>query len=221
MDIVEAIRLRKSIRGYKTDPVPKEVIREILDIASRSPSGHNSQPWEFTVVAGEVLDSMRRGNIEMLTSGAIPNPDVVIKSVEGIYKQRYVDLAADRFQFMGIARDDKEKRTEWAQRGFRYFDAPVAIILYSDSSLDEAFTQFDLGIVSQTICLAALSYGLGTCISRQAVTYPDVIREFTGIPNSKRIIIAIAMGYPDWDFLANTYTTQREPIDNLTLWCGF
>jgi nitroreductase len=154
--------LRKSIRGYKPEPVPKEVIWEILDIATRSPSALNEQPWEITVVTGKVLEDIKRGNVEMLASGTLPNPDVPMRPLEGVYKERQVELAKQIFLLMDIAREDKEKRAEWMQRGFRLFDAPAAIILSADRSIDELRTQFDLGIFSQTICLAALNYGLAT-----------------------------------------------------------
>lgn len=221
MDVVDAMRSRKSIRGFKPDPVPKETIREILDAAIRAPSNENSHPWEIAVVTGEALDNIRRGNIEMLTSGAMPNPDVVMSGLKGTYRQRQVDIAVQLFQLMGIAREDKEKRAEWMKRGFRFFDAPVGIILYADDSLDPMHTQFDVSAVAQSICLAALNYGLGTCIEIQGVMYPEVVRKYTGIPESKRITISIALGYPDWDFPANKVQSVREPLENITTWYGF
>ena len=221
MEIIEAIRTRKSIRGYKPDPVPKEVLKDVIDIATQAPSSMNTQPWEITVVAGEALDNIKRGNIEMMASGTMPNPDVSPQSFEGIYRQRQVDLAIQIFQLMGIAREDKEKRAAWMQRGFRFFDAPAAIILSVDRSLHEAWPLFDIGSIAQTICLAALSRGLGTCIEGQGVMYPDMVRKHTGIPESKRIIICIAVGYPDWEFPANKLESTREPVDSITAWCGF
>jgi len=221
MDVIEAIRARKSIRGFKPDPVPKEVLREVLDVAARSPSSLNTQPWETTVVTGEVLDNIRRANVEMLASGAVPQPDMPFKPYEGIYRQRQVDLAIQIFQLMGIAREDKEKRAEWMQRGFRFFDAPAAIILSVDRSLDESRPLFDIGAISQTICLAALNYGLGTCIEDVGIMFPEVVRKYAGIPESKRIIVSIAIGYPDWDFPANKLESQREPVDDITTWLGF
>jgi len=221
MDIVEAVRSRKSIREYKPDPVPKEILREILDISIRSPSTMNTQPWEITVVTGEILENIRKGNIEMLNSGAKPNPETPHKPSEGKYRQRQVDLAIQIFNLMGIAREDKEKRAEWIQRGFRLFNAPAAFILSRDKSLDEsALSLLDIGAITQTICLVALNYGLGTCIGDQGIMFPEVVRKFTGIPESKRIMICIAIGYPDWDFPANKLKTNREPIDSIVTWCG-
>ena len=221
MDILEAVRSRKSIRGYKPDPVPKEILKEILDIATRSPSGMNTQPWEFTVITGEVLDNIKRANVEMLGSGAIPNPDFAMKPYEGVYRNRQVEVAVQLFGLMGIAREDKEKRAEWMQRGFRFFDAPAAIILSVDKSLGEIRPQFDIGAMVQTICLVALNYGLGTCIQDQGLMFPEVVRSLAGIAESKRMIIAIAIGYPDWDFPANKLESKREPVENITAWQGF
>jgi nitroreductase len=221
MDIVEAIRLRKSIRGFKRDPVPKEVLREIFETATRAPSAMNTQPWEITVVAGEALDRIREGSVEMFRSGATLYPGLESNPYEGVYRQRQVDLAIQIFQLMGIAREDKEKRAEWMQRGLRFFDAPAGIIVSADSSLHQSSTLIDIGALVQTICLTALSYGLGTCIHDQGAAFPDVVRKIAGIPQSKRLVMCISIGYPDWDFPANKLETKREPVENLTTWCGF
>lgn len=221
MDVIEAICSRQSIRGYKPTPVIKETLREILDIATRSPSGDNAQTWEITVVTGEVLDNIRWGNVEMLTSGVTPNPDFALGRLEGVHRQRQVELGIQLFQLMGIVREDRDKRTQWRQRGFRFFDAPAAIILSANSSLSESRILLDVGFITQTICLTALNYGLGTCIGVQGTTYPEVVRKFTNIPASRRIIVSIAIGYPDWDFPANKLKSKREPVESITTWCGF
>jgi nitroreductase len=223
MDIVEAIRSRKSIRGYKPDAVPKEILKEILGIATRAPSAMNTQPWEITIVSGEVLDNIRKGNIEMLNSGAKPHPEVPYKTFEGKYRERQVDLAIQLFKLMGIAREDKEKRGEWTRRGFRFFDAPAGIILSIDRSLinssaGELMALMDIGSLAQTICLTALKYGLGTCINDQGIMFPEVVRRFTHIPESKLMVICIAIGYPDWNFPANKLETGREPPENVVTW---
>ncbi len=223
MDVTEAVKKRKSIRGYKSDPVPKEILEHILDLASRAPSAMNTQPWEFTVLAGDVLENVRRSNVELLNAGTPPNPEHVVVDWprESIYRQRQVDLAKQLFKLMDIAREDKQKRAEWMERGFRYFDAPVVVIVSVDRCLSESGPLIDLGAVIQTICLMALHFGLGTCIEDQGVTYPQVLRKYAQIPDSKRIIMAIAIGYPDWDFPANKVETEREPINNITAWLGF
>ncbi len=223
MDIIQAAKKRKSIRGYKPDPVPKEVLEQILELASHAPSAMNTQPWEFTVLAGAVLENVRQGNVDLLNSGVPPSPDHVVTSwpKESIYRQRQVDLAKQLFQLMDIPREDKEKRAKWMERGFRYFDAPAAIILSTDRCLSESGPLLDIGAVIQTICLGALHFGLGSCIEDQGTMYPQVLRKHAHIPESKRIIAAIAIGYPDWDFPANKVESEREPIKNVATWLGF
>jgi len=223
MDILDAIRKRRSIRSYKPDPVPKAVIREILEIAGRAPSAMNTQPWEFAVVAGEPLQKMREENIAKLRSGARPHPEHQVAGWpnDSIYRVRQVDLAKHIFQIMDISRDDKEKRDEWLERGFRYFNAPAAIIIFVDKTLPEASPAVDIGAVMQNICLAALAFGLGTCIHDQGIMYPDVVKRCTGIPESKRLIVAISIGYPDKDNIANKINSTRESIDKIIGWIGF
>ncbi|MFC1981820.1 nitroreductase [Chloroflexota bacterium] len=222
MNLVEAICTRKSIRGYKPDPVPKEVLREILEIASRSPSPLNTQPWDITVITGQVLDNIKRGNIQMLNSGAARNPEVDLRPYEGKYRQRQVDVAIELFRLMGIAREDKEKRREWRQKGCLFYNAPAAIILSVDKSLDGLpFMLLSIGAIMQTICLVALDYGLATCIEGQSLWFPEIVRKFAGISESKRMIISITIGYPDWDFPANALETKREPTESFVSWFGW
>ena len=223
MDVIEAVKKRKSIRGYKPDPVPKEVLKQILELASHAPSAMNTQPWEFTVLTGDVLENVKRSNVELLNSGEPPNPEHVVTSWprESIYRQRQVTLAKQLFQLMDIPREDTVKRAKWLERGFRYFDAPAVIIIFTDRCLSESGPLLDIGALIQTICLTALHFGLETCIEDQGTMYPEVLRKYVHIPESKRIIVAIAIGYPDWDFPANKLETEREPIKNVTTWLGF
>ncbi|GAB1476480.1 nitroreductase [Bacillota bacterium] len=219
MDLLKAISERKSIRGFKSDPVSKETIGKVLEIATRAPSSVNSQPWEFAVVAGDVLDKIRSDNIACLL-GDLPCdlPDVPI---EGIYRERRIELAKQLFIAMDIPRGDRERRSWWEQRGYRFFDAPAAIILYMDDSIDEATFRFDMGSVAQNICLAALEFGLGTCIEDQAIMYHRGLHKYLDIPKNKRFVTGIAIGYPDWDFPANNVTSKRVDIEEVTNWYGF
>ena len=219
MDLIEAIRTRKSIRGYKPDPVPKEILREILETANYSPSAMNTQPLEITVITGEVIEKIKQATLEKLSAGEAPTrPKVTRGPYTGTYRERQVAIGVQLFQLMGIAREDKEKKTEWMKRGLRFFDAPAAIIISTDESLGPA-AQFDVGAITQTIALVALNYGLGTCIQMQGVMYADVIRKYTGIPGSKEIVINITIGYPDWDFPANKVKATREPLEKVVTWC--
>ena len=219
MDVTEAIKARKSIRGYKPDPVPKEVLTEILEIASRAPSSMNTQPWEFTVIAGDVLERIKQASVEKFNAGEPGSWDWEIERFKDECRERQVALAIQLFKLMGIAREEREKRTDWERRGFRYFDAPAVIVISVDKE-HLPRTQFDIGAISQTIALVALKYGLGTCIQDVGIAYPDVLKEFAGIPDSKRMIICLTIGYPDADFPANKVESEREPIDSITTWHG-
>ena len=223
MNIIEAMNARKSIRGFKPDPVDQAIITKIIETAVRAPSAMNTQPWEFFVITGDILDKMREQIVEKLNTGAPMQPDhlVVGWPSESIYRDRQVNLAKQLFKLMDIARKDKAKRAWWIERGFRFFDAPVAIIVATDKSLSESGPLFDIGAVVNNICLAALEFDIGTCIEDQGLLYPEVARELAGIPNTKRLMIAIAMGYPDEGFPANQVKSEREPVDSITTWIGF
>ena len=218
VDIIEAVKTRISIRGYKTDPVPKNIIEEILEISSRAPSSMNTQPWEFAVIAGDALKKLCDTHMEKLNAGETPGMESNWGGYEGVYRERQVTLGKTLFQLMDIAREDRDKRQQWMLKGFRCFDAPAVIIISFDTSLGE-IAQFDIGAISQTIALVALNYGLGTCLMTQGIMFPKVIREIAGIPESKTMSICITIGYPDDDFPANKLYSEREALENNTTWC--
>lgn len=223
MEVIEAIQKRTSIRGFTQDPVPRQLIRDILDAAVRAPSALNSQPWEFAVITGPVLEQIRQANVMQLNAGApvVSDHTAGLWPKDSIYRRRQVELGKAIFRLMGIAREDQEKRKAWQERGFRFFDAPVAIIVMADSVLSESGPLLDIGLAVENLCLAAVSRGLGTCIEDQGILYPDVVRELAGIPKQKRLVIGIALGYPDWDYPANQLKTERAAVDEVTTWVGF
>lgn len=222
MELKEAIKTRRSVRGYKTDPVPKEILAEIIEISLRAPSAMNVQPWEITVVTGKALDEIRKGNIEMLSSGEMPVSDFGhSKPYEGVYKERQRSLGFGLYNLLGITREDKQKKMEWTMKGFRSFDAPASIILSADESLETRMAASDIGGIVQTICLVALEYGLDTCINGQGIMFPDVVRKVTGMPESKKMFISIAIGYSDEEHLANKLISDRESVENIVNWVGF
>ncbi len=219
MELIEAIKSRKSIRSYLPKPVPQHLLRDILETATRAPSAINTQPWKIIVMSGEILERVKADNVDHVLSGV---PAVFHSSYTGAYIDRQVELGKEIFRLMQIERDDKGKRADWSLRGFRYFDAPVAIILAADKALlERSWAVYDIGALAQTICLAALNYGLGTCIEEQGVVYTEVIRKHTGLPEDVQPVISIALGYPDPEFPANQLVSRRAPVDEVTSWLGF
>ncbi|OGN99901.1 MAG: hypothetical protein A2Y59_05870 [Chloroflexi bacterium RBG_13_52_14] len=221
MDILEAIKSRKSVRGFTTQPVPKAILEEMLPIATRSQSAGNTQPWEITIATGDTLDRIKEENASKLSSGVAPNWDFPLSAYEGVYKARYAENTQRLYALLGIAREDKARRTEWQLKNVRFFDAPTVIFISVDKILDDMRCVFDCGALTQTICLVASNYGLGTCPQLSSITYPETIKKFTGIAESKRILIAISIGYPDWNFPGNRHQSSREALNNVTSWCGF
>ena len=223
MTFSELIKARRSVRGYRPDPVPRELIEEIISVAKWAPSSMNTQPWHVHVVTGEPLDKIRRGNTENMLAGVPPKREFPMReSYEGIHRKRQIEVAVQLFDAMGIARDDAERRTDWIMRGFRQFDAPVSLVLTYDKYLEPAaISQFDLGAFSHAIVLAAWERGLGCVINGQGIMQSHVVRTHAQIPDDEIIMICIAMGYPDDSFVANDVKSRREDNQNFVRYIGF
>ncbi|MFP4041111.1 MAG: nitroreductase [Desulfosudaceae bacterium] len=223
MELKKAAKARRSIRRFKPDPVDVKTLRGILSLARYAPSAMNTQPWTFVVVSGEPLEAIKKENIERLRSGKTAQPEhsTSVWPKNSVFRQRQVDLGKQLFTLMKIPRDNPDKRLDWMERGYRFFDAPAAIIITYDKVFTKPGPLLDLGAVMQMICLAATDAGLGTCIEDQGVHYPEVLRQHARIPESKVISTAIAIGHPDPDFPANQVNSGRAAVDELTIWVGF
>ncbi|MFZ5717872.1 MAG: nitroreductase [Pseudomonadota bacterium] len=223
MSYDDVVRGRRSIRGYKPDPVPKALIREILELAMRAPSSMNTQPWNFHVITGEPLDRIRAGNTERNLAGVPHSREFRIgQPFAGPHRERQVEVAKQLFGAMGIAREDKEGRQDWVLRGFRQFDAPVCIIVTYDRVLDGSDdTPFDCGAVTNALVNAAWSRGLGAVINSQGIMQSPVVREHANIPDDQVIMKAIALGWPDDSFPANAVVSHRKSVDEAATFLGF
>ena len=219
MDLKDAMQNRRSIRGYLPEPVDQATLKKVLQLATRAVSRTNSQPWQFAVVTGSLLDEIRKDNMDCFCQNMPGNEPSI--PFTGIYQERRVGIAKQLLGAMDIRREDTERRNWWTQRGFRFFDAPALIILYMDASLDKAVFNFDMGCVTQNLCLAAMEYGLATCVEEQAVHYERGLRKYLGIHADKRFVIGISIGYADPEFPANAVVTPREAVDKITKWDGF
>ena len=223
MEYHEVINGRRSTRGFLEKPVPMEVLKEVIELAVRTPSSMNTQPWHFHIVTGEVLDNIRRENTKRNVEGVPPSRE--IKSplgYEGKHRERQIEIAIQLFQEMGIERDDKEGRQDWVLRGFRQFDAPVAIIVTFDEELKEDdISKFDCGAAVNGLVNAGWSKGLGAVINSQGIMQSPVVREYAKIPDNQIIMICVAMGYPDEEFPANKVISKRRPIEEVATFHGF
>lgn len=223
MELKKAVQNRRSIRRFTADPVDRKTLREILAVARCAPSAMNTQPWTFVVITGEPLEAIKKENIDNLRAGTSASQEHVtsVWPKDSVFRQRQVDLGKQLFTLMKIPRDNLDKRLAWMERGYRFFDAPAAIIITYDAVFTSPGPLLDLGAVMQTICLAATDAGLGTCIENQGVHYPEVLRKHADIPETKVIATAIAIGHPDPDFPANQVNSGRAAVDDLSIWVGF
>ena len=224
MQFDDVILGRRSIRGYKPDPVPRALIEEIIGLAMRAPSSMNTLPRNFYVVAGEPLDRIRAGRTPSGMWRAHPQSREFRtgQAFAGQHRDRQVGVAKQLFSAMGIAREDKEGRQDWVLRGFRQFDAPVCVIVTYDRVLDGSDdTPFDCGAVSTALVNAAWSRGLGAVINSQGIMQSPVVREHAGIADDQVIMKSIALGWPDEDFPANAVVSERKAVAEATVFVGF
>ena len=223
MDFDQVVLGRRSIRGYLDKPVPKALVREVLALAMRAPTSLNTQPWNFYVVAGEVLNRIRRGNVERNLAGVPDSREFRMgPGYTGVHRERQIGVAKQLFAAMGIARDDLVKRQDWVLRGFRQFDAPVSIVITYDRAIHGSdIAPFDCGGVVNCIVNSAWARGLGTVINSQGIMQSPVVRAEAGIPKDQVIQTCVAMGWPDDRFAANAVVSQRKSVDEAAVFLGF
>ena len=223
MEYDEVVLGRRSIRGYKPDPVPRALIEEILTLAMRAPSSMNTQPWNFYVLTGDALDCIRAGNTERMLAGVPQSREFRTgPPFAGQHRERQIGVAKQLFAAMGIARDDADRRQDWVLRGFRQFDAPVCVIPTYARVLDGSDdTPFDCGAVANALVNAAWSRGLGAVINSQGIMQSPVVRACAGIPEDQVIMKSIALGWPDDSFPANAVVSERKSVAEAVVFVGF
>ncbi len=217
MDYEQLARDRRSVRGFRPDPVPRDVMREIADVATQTPSSMNSQPWHFHVISGEALERIRDGNTERMMAGAAPDREIQSHGgYTGVHRERQKEVALQLFESMGIEWGDKDRRADWAMRGFRQFDAPVSVVGTIDRDLAHStVAYFDLGAAVYGMVLAAWDRGVGAVINGQGISQSSVVRAHGNIPEDEIIVITVAMGYPADEFPANDVRSRRRPVDDV------
>ena len=226
MDIAEAINKRMSVRAFRADIIPKELLKQLLELAVRAPSWGNTQPWEFIIVTGKKLEQIKQAladRVEEPPTPDLPRP----REFPEPYDARRRALGMKLFEIKGIQREDRERRKRWLIQGQNFFEAPCVIYLCIDRSFCvqsdnlNAWAVLDCGLIAENIMLLATGYGLGTIAQMQAVTYPGVLRNILAIPDSKLIVLGIAIGYPDWEDPVNQFRSEREKLEKISTWYGF
>ena len=223
MQLDQAMKERRSIRGFLDKPVPKQLLEEIIELANRAPSSMNTQPWHLHVLTGAPLEKVREGNTERMLGGVAPSREIEdYAAYEGEHRKRQIEIAVQLFEAMGIERHDAERRQDWVMRGFRQFDAPVSIVVCFDRDLlSNTIAHFDTGAMTFGLVLAAWSKGLGAVINGQGIMQSPVVREVADIPDDQVILTCVALGYPDEDFIANSVISRRRPVEDIARFIGF
>lgn len=218
MEVQQAIRQRHSVRAFLDKPVDRAQIEALLDLASCSPSGANSQPWRVAVVQGKAKARLQTRLIEAFETGAQTAKDYNYYPVEWYepFKQRRVDCGQQLYEAMGIERADRAARlAQWA-RNYRAFDAPVMLIFTLHRSLQTG-SYMDTAMYMQTLMLAAVDQGLGTCAQAALGEYPDIVRAELALGDVV-VVCGMALGYPDTSHPVNHYRTPRDPVASFTDW---
>ncbi len=215
MDAIECLLTRKSIRAFRDEPVPEETLKRVVEVAMRSPSYKNTQPWEVIIISGKKKEELSEMLINLLESGArftpdIPEPEKWPKEQE----ERIKSLFEKRRRATGIDLSDPEVIKKAKQANFSFYGAPHVIYLYQDASLP-LWSLFDIGLFAQSLMLSAHAHGIGTVPQAFVTDYAKETKEFLGIPQSKRLIIGLSAGYPDMDDPRNQLSTDREPPDRI------
>ena len=213
----EVMKGRYSCRAFLPAPVPKDVLKEILSIASRAPSGTNIQPWKVWVLTGE---TKRRVSERLLATFDDPEEVSTHSEPYQYYPKQWVQPYIDRrrkvglglYNLLGIQKGDALRMHEQHARNYKFFDAPVGLIFTVDTIMEQG-SWLDYGMFLQNIMLAAKARGLDTCPQAALIQFHRAIREELDIPDSESVICGMSLGYADPDAPENALRTERAPLD--------
>ena len=209
------VNSRRSTRAFLPDPVPDEVLHQILRSARQAPSGANLQPGAFVQVrgqarerlCGELVASFRAGTQEVEDYAYFPKP------MPSLLRRRQVAAARALYGALGLEREDRSGRDGQFERNFRFFDAPVALLVTIDRDFGSG-GYMDLGMGIYGLMLAARAQGLATCAIGAMASYPALIRRSLGLDDRDTIVCGMALGYADEAAPVNSTVTSRCELDD-------
>lgn len=217
------IESRRSIRRFLPTPVERSVVEDILRVASRAPSGSNTQPWQVTVLAGEPL----RGLSEAILKAEREEPEAHDWNYQ-YYPREWVEPYLERrrqtgwglYGLLGIPKGDKPAMRAQFNRNYVFFDAPVGLIFTIDRILEQG-SWLDYGMFLQNVMLAARARGLHTCPQAAFCEYHRVIEQYLKLPGSQMVVCGMALGHADPAAPENKLITEREPVAGFSRFLGF
>jgi nitroreductase len=216
MKVSEAVLSRCSIRAFTSEPLDNEIIRDLLALAARSPSGGNLQPWKIFVVNNLGM----RKFIEFQAKWdqpEVPGYDIYPLNLKEPYRTSRHQLGEAMYELLGIPREDKDARLQQVMRNFEFFGAPAALFCFIDKQMGPPQWS-DLGMFLQTFMLLAQEAGIDTCAQEAWAMKNDSVSEFVGADESDLLFCGLAMGYRDKNAVINQLSSERRPIDQ---WAKF
>lgn len=209
------IRQRRSVRGYKPNLVPQELIESILQTAQLSPSNCNVQPWQVLLATGGACQTLRQKMHSAFMRGQNMNPDfAALPKFEGVMRTRQVECAQALYGAMDIERNDKIARMKATARNYDFFDAPHVLFIAMKKDFSPSIA-VDVGMYAQTLMLLLTANGIGSCAQASTAYYPDIVRDFFEVDDELGILFGISFGYEDSEIKANTATTTRAPLSEV------
>ena len=206
---------RSSCRAYLPDPVPHAVIETVLGIAARSPSWCNVQPWHLTVIGGEARRDLGERLLAAHDNGGTRRPDVAFPGdYAGSYGERRRESGLALYQALGITRDDKARRAQEMRRNFDFFGAPHVLLISAPAELG-AYGMLDCGLLVGAFLLAAEAAGLGAIAQASVALHAELLRDVLHLPPSRKILCAVAFGYPQRDHRVNGWRTSRAELSQV------
>jgi nitroreductase len=222
----QAITTRMSARAFTAQPVPREVLTHLLELAARSPSGTNTQPWKVYVLQGQSRDSLVQ-KVCAAHDEIRANPDKAAEYREAYdyYPEKWVSPFIDRrrengwslYGLLGIGKGDKDKMHAQHQRNYRFFDAPVGLMFTVDKVMGRG-SLVDYGMFLQTLMVAARGHGLHTCPQAAWNAFAKIILPHMGAGDNEMLVCGMSLGYADESELVNTFRTPRESVASFTTW---
>ena len=220
----EAIRTRRSVRAFLPAPVPRQVVEELLTLASRAPSGTNIQPWKVRVIAGEKRLALSRAIQAAIERDGLDKYQREWNYYPQQWREPYIGrrrkIGWDLYGLLCIGKGDFEGTERQHRRNYEFFDAPVGLIFTLDEDL-EIGSWLDLGIFLGALMIAARGRGLDTCPQAALANMHPVLRAEMGIPDKEIIICGMALGYEDKSAPENQLVTERAPAAEFATFDGF
>lgn len=217
-----AILSRRSIRGFRPDPVPRDVVEHLLDVSARAPSGTNMQPWRVLALGGDALAAFTDGLVGAWRMDEPDGPEHQYYPAPLFepYIGRRRKIGWDLYGLLGIGRGERDKARAHIERNLRFFGAPVGLLLLADRRLAIG-SWLDLGMFLQNLAIAARARGLDTCPMAIFAEHPRAIRRLLGVGAQDHIVCGMAIGYEDQAAPANALRTEREPAAAFAEFRGF